>query len=105
MTTDANLQRQVFLDSEGDAYFVAIGGRGIGVQADPPTAYANKYAHLDGVMTRKTEWSRMFTWNPGYSLVHREFASREGEELCDVDGRMTVDVLVKDVSMAFPVLR
>jgi ubiquinone/menaquinone biosynthesis C-methylase UbiE len=70
-----------------------------------PSAYSNTYVHRDGIVCRKMEWSRMFTWNPAYSLVHREFSSPDRGELQDIDMRITVDVLMKSLSTAFPLLR
>ena len=70
-----------------------------------PAAYSNTYAHREGIVTRKMEWNRMFTWNPSYSLVHRERVAQDGEQLRDVDTRVTVDVLVKDAGTAFPLSR
>ncbi len=69
-----------------------------------PTAYSKTYVHRDGILTRKMEWSRMFTCNPAYTLVHREFATHGPGDLHEADARVTVDVLVKDVSTAFPLL-
>jgi ubiquinone/menaquinone biosynthesis C-methylase UbiE len=67
-----------------------------------PRAYANTYSHHGGIVSRKMEWSRMFTWNPAYSLVHRELSLPNAGTLHDVDARTTVDVLTKDVASAFP---
>jgi hypothetical protein len=60
------------------------------------------YVHRDGIAYRKMEWSRMFTWNPAYSLVYRELSSSEGGKLQDIDVRITVDVVMTSVSTAFP---
>lgn len=65
-----------------------------------PTAYANIYIHQPSILARKMDWSRMFTWNPSYSLIHRELVSSKGIQ--DPDERVTVDVLVKDISRQFP---
>lgn len=70
-----------------------------------PTPYANEYVHLKGIVTRKMEWRRMFTWNPAYNHLVRELASSERGELHEVDGRVTVDVIVKNLNLAFPLSR
>jgi hypothetical protein len=64
-----------------------------------PVPYANRYQHREGVMSRKMDWSKMFTWNPAYSLVSRHLVSADG--LQNVDSRITVDVLVKNMDGAF----
>jgi len=70
-----------------------------------PRPYSNDYAHRDGIRSHKMDRSTMFTWNPAYSLVHREWASSGSVGLGDVDARATVDVLFKDVGRAFPPMR
>lgn len=70
-----------------------------------PAAYANTYMHRDGIVARKMEWSRMFTWNPAYSLVHRQLADASLDQIANVDSRVTADVIRKDTSQAFPLRR
>ena len=67
-----------------------------------PLPYSNDYAHEESIKSRKMDWSRMFTWNPAYSLIHRELTNPKGKKLDVVDERVTVDVLIKDVSSLFP---
>lgn len=64
--------------------------------------YSNRYMHRDGIVARKMEWSRMFIWNPTYSLIHRHLSEANLDVIRDVDSRVAADVLMKDASNAFP---
>lgn len=68
----------------------------------PPVPYRNKYSHCDNIFSYKMDYSRLFTWNPAYTLfatnilAHDESANRE-----DVDERISLTLLYKNMSNAY----
>lgn len=66
-----------------------------------PFPYHNNYSHLDGVRSHKLEFSRYFLAHPGYNLIHRTLNHAQSE-LMNPDRREGIDILVKNMSCAFP---
>lgn len=66
-----------------------------------PIPYYNRYAHLDGLRSHKTEWSRFFLASPSYRLVQR-VADLKGEAPLARNNLSGVDILLKDVDAAYP---
>lgn len=38
----------------------------------PPFPYKNSYSHADGIHSYKMDYSRMFEWNPQYSVIRKQ---------------------------------
>lgn len=66
---------------------------------DTPVPYANDYAHLDGVVSHKMEFAKMFTWHPAYALCEKSIV---GDADCPLDERVAHSVVVKRPDGAFP---
>lgn len=66
---------------------------------DTPYPYANDYSHLDGVVSHKMEFPRMFTWQPAYTLAEKIVC---GEANCSLDDRIAHSVVIKCPDGAFP---
>jgi ubiquinone/menaquinone biosynthesis C-methylase UbiE len=69
----------------------------------PPSPFSNDFAHVSGMLSHKMEWSRMFSWNPGYRLISRKYLEDGKTAFSFVpDVGICVDVLRKDRALAFP---
>ena len=65
-------------------------------------AYKNEYAHKSGVYTYKMDYSKMFTWNPIYSLVSNVISSHSKETIVhEKDERICVSTLMKSHDNAY----
>lgn len=68
----------------------------------PPQPYKNNYAHCNNIFSYKMDYSRLFTWNPSYTLfatnilAHDTNANRE-----TVDERVSISLLYKNMSQAY----
>ncbi len=60
--------------------------------------YANEWHHAPNLRCHKMEFSRYFSANPAYILVHRVLRHHH-----QPDERLGVDILVKNLGNAFPV--
>jgi len=69
----------------------------------PPFPYKNSYSHCDNIFSYKMDYSRLFTWNPAYSIFstnimsHGKLAAR-----VDVDERISLTLLHKNLAGAYP---
>jgi ubiquinone/menaquinone biosynthesis C-methylase UbiE len=68
----------------------------------PNRAYCNPYAHRPGLFCYKMEYSRMFTWHPGYRLLSRSYYEHAEQYRYATDEAAAVDILLKDFTNAFP---
>jgi ubiquinone/menaquinone biosynthesis C-methylase UbiE len=68
----------------------------------PNRAYRNPYAHRPGLFSYKMEYSRMFTWHPGYRLLSRSYYEHAEQYHYSADEAAAVDILLKDFANAFP---
>ena len=66
------------------------------------SAYKNEYSHKDGVYTYKMDYTKMFTWNPVYSLISNVVSSHSMETIVhEKDERISVSTLMKSQSDAY----
>jgi ubiquinone/menaquinone biosynthesis C-methylase UbiE len=68
--------------------------------ADHP--FKNIYHHKPGLHSYKMTWSNMFTCHPSYTLVARHYAEMRGKRTFGFNELVTVDIVRKDRSAAFP---
>jgi ubiquinone/menaquinone biosynthesis C-methylase UbiE len=80
---------------------LADGGAMIVFDFLPDQPYHNNYTHLQGLRAHKMEFSKLLTAHPAYSLVHRQLAQKH-ETFLQPDWREGVDVLIKNMTAAFP---
>lgn len=70
------------------------------------SAYKNEYSHKKGVFAYKMDYTKMFTWNPIYSMISTTISSHSMERVVkDKDERICVSTLIKsnnDAYMAKP---
>lgn len=67
--------------------------------------YANEYKHSPGLRSYKMQWSNMFCSHPSYRLLSRRYHEHENTFGFEVDEAVTIDILRKDVTAAFPLRR
>jgi ubiquinone/menaquinone biosynthesis C-methylase UbiE len=67
-----------------------------------PIPYRTPYRHHPEIYTRKMDWSRMFVWHPAYRLVSRSYWELAGEKSLLINESIAIDILRKDVAVAFP---
>lgn len=60
----------------------------------PPYPYTNEYKHYEGIKSYKMDYSKMFTWNPDYTLISSEIYSHDGTDLLP-DNRVGIDIIMK----------
>lgn len=69
----------------------------------PPFPYRNPYRHHAGLYSFKMDYSRLFAWNPAYTVVARQIVNHDGgADVDDPDGRVSVSLLRKSVQHAYP---
>lgn len=69
----------------------------------PPSPYRNIYSHADGVYSYKMDNSKLFSWNPAYTVISNEIMPHPGaKDLSVIDDRVGVSILVKDSALAYP---
>lgn len=90
--------------AEGDRV-LADGGLMVVYDFHTDTPYKNRYSHLEGLYAYKMNHAAMFSWNPVYSMVHEELYGTGGEENPEMDNRLGVSILKKDLSSGYPVNR
>jgi SAM-dependent methyltransferase len=64
--------------------------------------YRNPWAHKPGLWCYKMEFAKMFTWHPGYRLLSRTYSEHAQPFTFDQNEAMTIDLIRKDFSAAFP---
>jgi ubiquinone/menaquinone biosynthesis C-methylase UbiE len=70
----------------------------------PPVPYKNPYSHYKNIHSYKMDYSKMFLWNPSYSIIHTEVFTHSGYKKIDIpDERVSLTVLSKNISVAYPV--
>lgn len=77
----------LYLCDRGDLFKIAAeadrvlqaGGYLVVVDFMPGAPYRNRYSHLEDTWSYKMDYSRMFLWNPAYSLVEYRAFSHSGE--------------------------
>lgn len=71
----------------------------------PPYPYKNKYSHCEGLYSYKFDHSKMFTWNPFYSMLATDVITHASRELrTEVDERVGISLLYKSSVDAYPSL-
>ena len=69
----------------------------------PPFPYKNNYSHCDNIFSYKMDYSRLFTWNPAYSVFSTSILSHEKlSDRVNTDERVGLTLLYKNVSGAYP---
>ena len=69
----------------------------------PPFPYKNNYSHCENIFSYKMDYSRLFTWNPAYTLLasnitgHTSLADRKM-----VDERISLSLLYKNLEGGYP---
>lgn len=66
------------------------------------TPYRNPYSHRSGLYSYKMEYSRMFLWHPSYQLLSRCYCELHEPFTFAPDEAVSVDLLRKDSTNAFP---
>jgi len=69
----------------------------------PPFPYKNNYSHCDNIYSYKMDYSRLFTWNPAYTLFATQILAHDGSSnRASIDERISLTLLAKDLSSAYP---
>lgn len=79
--------------------------RGIIIVMDfaPPFPYKNKYIHHPNVYSFKMDYSKMFSWNPFYTIIYNQlFSLTDTCYFTSPDDRLSVTVLKKEIYHAYP---
>jgi ubiquinone/menaquinone biosynthesis C-methylase UbiE len=64
--------------------------------------YRNSYSHKEGVYTYKMDYTKMFTWNPIYSVLSSIISSHSNEKIVyEKDERISVSTLMKSNDNAY----
>lgn len=64
--------------------------------------YRNAYSHKEGVYTYKMDYTKMFTWNPIYSMLSSIISSHSNEKIVyEKDERISVSTLLKSNDNAY----
>jgi SAM-dependent methyltransferase len=65
--------------------------------------YRNRYQHLEGVYCYKMDYSKLFSWNPAYSLVRQTNLSHDGGNVNNVgrDNIIAISLFKKDELTAY----
>lgn len=87
--------------AEGDRV-LAEGGHVVIYDFHTDMAYRNPYAHVAGLYAYKMDHARLFTANPTYRLVHQALMGVHGEATPEMDNRLGVSVVKKDMAAAYP---
>jgi ubiquinone/menaquinone biosynthesis C-methylase UbiE len=64
--------------------------------------YRNAYSHIEALYSHKTEFSKMFSWHPAYTLLSRCYLEHSEPITFDENERITVDLMRKDIGASFP---
>ncbi|WP_199608982.1 class I SAM-dependent methyltransferase [Flocculibacter collagenilyticus] len=68
-----------------------------------PFAYKNKYSHCDNIYSYKMDYSKLFSWNPAYTLLSSNITSHSGLALrVQPDERISINLLYKSIENAYP---
>lgn len=65
----------------------------------PPTPRVRAYAHREGVLSHKMDYSTLWRWHPFYSLWEHHVMAHPGADPNDPDARLCVTVLKKHVRL------
>ena len=87
--------------AEGDRV-LADGGHVVIYDFNTDRPYRNPYAHLPGLHAFKMDYSALFTANPAYSRVTESLYGANGEVEPEMDNRLGITILKKDVVAAYP---
>ena len=69
----------------------------------PPFPYKNRYIHLDGILTYKMDYSKMFDWNPAYNEMFNIVSTHSGfSERENPNERVSVKILQKNINSEYP---
>lgn len=69
----------------------------------PPFPYRNMYEHTSGIYSYKMDYSKMFLWNPAYTLVSRSVFTHYGlTRIDEPNERLSVAILRKNSQYAYP---
>lgn len=69
----------------------------------PPFPYRNTYTHKEGIFSFKMDHSKMFSWNPAYTEIHRTTITHYGTEKRELhDEKISAVIMHKNNSQAFP---
>jgi ubiquinone/menaquinone biosynthesis C-methylase UbiE len=66
-----------------------------------PQPYKNPYSHFEGLYSYKMDYSKIFTWNPSYSLIYHNIMQHPGN-VSNVDSLIALSLLKKDSLNAYP---
>lgn len=64
--------------------------------------YRNRYVHHEGVYSYKMDYSRLFTWSPAYTMIHRDIAAYHGMDAANPDNMTGVFLLKKNIAAGWP---
>lgn len=65
-------------------------------------AYQNDYKHNDQINTFKMDYSKLFSWNPFYTvIISHLFSLDESSSFDDRDNRLAIHVLKKNINTGF----
>ena len=68
----------------------------------PPYPYKNKYSHCDDIYSYKMDYSRLFTWNPAYTIFAQNIlAHDENADRKLINERISLSLLYKDLTHAY----
>jgi ubiquinone/menaquinone biosynthesis C-methylase UbiE len=68
----------------------------------PPYPYKNKYSHCDDIYSYKMDYSRLFTWNPAYTIFAQNvLAHDENSDRKLINERISLSLLYKDLTHAY----
>jgi len=69
----------------------------------PPFAYRNSYAHRSGIYAYKMDYSKMFSWNPAYTVISVDIFNETDRKMPidDPDQRLSVTILRKNSETAY----
>lgn len=90
--------------SEGDRVLRSEGILAV-LDFHPPFPYRTAYKHRTGLSSFKMEYARMWSWNPSYTIIAQDMFDHDSgsaQSAFDPHGRVSVGVLLKQPSIAYP---
>ena len=70
----------------------------------PPFPYKNPWKHREGMFVYKMDYSKMFSWNPGYQEIHNVVFTHGGFVNKNIpDEKLAMTILSKDSKYAYPI--
>lgn len=68
----------------------------------PPFPYKNKYSHCDNIFSYKMDYSRLFTWNPSYTLLSNNIVGHSSiDTRTIIDERISLSLIYKSMEDAY----